>query len=158
MNTMKKAKLTIAAAAAALCCVSFADDTAKRDDGEATRIWLPLGLSILTPPVQLPNPTHSLFGAMLNVGYGQMTDVAILDLGLVNNVTRNMVGLEVGPVDLAGTCLGAQVGAINWAGTLFGVQLGVVNITDDLHGLQLGVLNFSSNGGAWVFPILNFGF
>ena len=53
---------------------------------------------------------------MVNVGYGRMRDVCLLDVGLANSVTRNMVGLAV------------------------------------------GVLNFSPSGGAWVFPILNFGF
>lgn len=53
---------------------------------------------------------------MVNVGYGRMRGVCLLDVGLANSVTRNMVGLEV------------------------------------------GVLNFSPSGGAWVFPILNFGF
>ena len=67
---------------------------------------------------------------MVNVGYGRMRDVCLLDVGLANSVTRNMVGLEVG----------------------------VVNFAGDLNGLQLGVLNFSPSGGAWVFPVLNFGF
>lgn len=128
-----------------------------RSDGD-TRIWLPLGLSILTPPIQLPNPTHTVFGGMLNLGYGQMENIAILDLGLINNVTHTMTGLELGAINLADACLGVQLGAFNQADSIFGVQLGVINMTGDLHGLQLGVLNFSASGGAWVFPILNLGF
>lgn len=123
-----------------------------------TRIWLPLGLSIITPPIQLPSPAHTVFGGMVNLGYGQMENIAILDVGLVNNVTHVMTGLEVGPVNLAGTCLGAQVGAFNQADRVVGLQVGAVNMTGDLHGVQLGVLNFSARGGAWVFPILNLGF
>ncbi len=122
------------------------------------RPWLPLGLSIIAPPVQLPGPSHSLFGAMVNLGYGQMADVCLLDVGLINNVTYNMVGLEVGPVNIADTCYGGQVGALNITEKLYGAQVGAVNITGNLNGLQLGVLNFSSNGGAVVFPILNYGF
>ena len=122
------------------------------------RPWFPLGLSLIAPPVQLPSSSHSLFGAMVNVGYGQMTDVCLLDVGLINNVTRNMVGLEAGPVNIADICYGGQVGAFNITDTLYGAQVGGVNITGNLRGLQLGVLNFSSNGGALVFPILNFGF
>ena len=147
----------LAAVAAMWCCAANAKEPAHHDDG-GMRPWFPLGLSIVAPPVQLPSPPHSLFGAMVNVGYGRMRDVCLLDVGLANSVTRNMVGLEVGVVNFSGTSYGAQVGAYNEAETLYGVQVGVVNFAGDLNGLQLGVLNFSPSGGAWVFPILNFGF
>ena len=150
-------RFLLATVVAMWCCAASAEEPAHHDDGD-TRPWLPLGLSIVAPPVQLPSLSHSLFGAMVNVGYGQMTDVCLLDVGLINNVTRNMVGLEVGPVNIADMCYGGQVGAFNITTTLYGAQVGVVNVTSDLHGLQLGVLNFSSIGGALVFPILNFGF
>ena len=150
-------RFLLVAVAAMWCSAASAKEPAHHDDDD-TRPWLPLGLSIIAPPMQLPSPSHSLFGAMVNVGYGQMRDVCLLDVGLVNNVTRHMVGLEVGPVNIADTCYGGQVGALNITDTLYGAQVGVVNITGNLHGLQLGVLNFSSNGGALVFPILNFGF
>ena len=147
----KHLKLMACVAMAAMCTRAFAKD-------ESDGVWLPIGLSIIAPPVQLPSPSHTVFGGMVNLGYGQMTDVAIFDVGLINNVTRSMVGLEVGPVNLADSCYGAQVGAFNQADSLYGVQVGVVNFTGDLHGLQLGVLNFSSSGGALIFPIINFGF
>ena len=127
-------------------------------DGLSSRPWFPLGLSIVTPPVKLPSPSHAVFGAMLNLGYGQLDGLAILDLGLVNNVTEEMIGLELGPVNLAGTCVGAQVGALNIADDMCGLQLGVVNFAGDLHGVQLGLINMSSEGGALIFPNLNFGF
>ena len=135
-------KFIACAAAMALCTCTFANDADR--GGDDVRPWFPIGLSIITPPVQLPSPSHAVFGAMVNLGYGQVTDMVLLDVGLVNNVTRNMVGLEVGPVNIAGS--------------VFGAQVGVVNFADDLHGIQLGVLNFSSNGGAIVFPIFNLGF
>ena len=71
----------------------------RRDDTHESRFWTPIGLSILTPPVQLPSPSHSVFGAMLNLGYGQLDNLTLLDVGVVNNVTDNMVGLEVGAVN-----------------------------------------------------------
>jgi hypothetical protein len=95
---------------------------------------------------------------MLNIGYGQVDNLAVLDLGLINNVTDVMTGLELAPVNLVGTCLGAQVGALNIASRTVGVQLGVLNMTGDLHGVQLGLINMSSSGGALIFPILNLGF
>ena len=127
-------------------------------DGLSSPPWFPLGLSIVAPPVQLPSPFHTVFGAMVNLGYGQVDGLAVLDIGLINNVTDEMAGLELGPVNLAGSCFGAQVGALNIADDLCGLQLGVVNFAGDLHGVQLGLINMSSEGGALVFPILNFGF
>ena len=127
-------------------------------DGLSSPPWFPLGLSIVAPPVQLPSSFHTVFGAMVNLGYGQVDGLAVLDIGLINNVTDEMVGLELGPVNLAGSCFGAQVGALNIADDLCGLQLGVVNFAGDLHGVQLGLINMSSEGGALVFPILNFGF
>ena len=152
----KKMKLLLVAVAATWC--SAVSAKVYEGDLPAKQPWFPLGLSIVAPPVQLPNPSHSLFGAMVNLGYGQMRDVYVLDVGLANSVTHNMAGLEVGLINLAVTSYGAQVGAYNETETLYGVQVGVVNFAGDLNGLQIGVLNFSPSGGAWVFPILNYGF
>ena len=138
-------------AVAVMACVF----TASADD---SRPWLPLGISLVTPPLQLPSPSHTVFGAMINIGYGQVDNLAVLDLGLINNVTDTMTGLELGPINLAGTCTGVQLGALNIASRTVGLQLGDLNMTGDLHGVQLGLLNMSSSGGALVFPILNFGF
>ena len=147
---------------AMLACLAFVfagEAAEKRDDGgKDSRIWLPIGLSIITPPVQLPSPSHSVFGAMLNLGYGQVDNLAILDVGIINNVSDGMIGLEFGAANLSGVCIGAQVGAVNIASKTVGLQLGVLNMTGDLHGVQLGVLNFSDSGGALVFPIFNIGF
>lgn len=151
-------KLMIAVAALACTFAAVAADGNSGGRGESPRVWLPIGLSILTPPIQLPSPSHTVFGGMLNLGYGQVENLAVLDLGLINNVTDTMTGLELGAVNLAGTCVGVQLGAVNVASRTAGVQLGVVNFTGDLHGVQLGLLNFSSSGGAIRFPILNFGF
>ena len=74
----------------------------RRHEEHRSRFWTPIGLSIITPPIQLPSPSHSVFGAMLNLGYGQLDNLTLLDVGVVNNITDNMVGLELGAVNLAG--------------------------------------------------------
>ncbi len=140
-------------AVAIMACVF----TASAEDSDS-RIWLPLGISLVTPPLQLPSPSHTVFGAMLNIGYGQVENLAVLDLGLINNVTDTMTGLELGPINIVGTCAGVQLGALNIASRTVGLQFGALNFTGDLHGVQLGILNFSGSGGALVFPILNLGF
>ena len=138
-------------AVAVMACVF----TASADD---SRPWLPLGISLVTPPLQLPSPSHTVLGAMLNIGYGQVENLAVLDLGIINNVTDTMTGLELGPINIVGTCAGEQLGALNIASRTVGLQFGALNFTGDLHGVQLGILNFSGSGGALVFPILNLGF
>ena len=159
IDMKKTALIACLACAFAATTVSAQDHhDERRDDTHESRFWTPIGLSILTPPVQLPSPSHSVFGAMLNLGYGQLDNLTLLDVGVVNNVTDNMVGLEVGAVNLSGSCFGVQVGAVNVASATYGVQVGALNFTGDLHGVQLGVLNFSSAGGALVFPIFNLGF
>lgn len=152
---MKKIVIMVAVLASVFAAV--ADGNSSRS-GSDTKVWLPLGLSILTPPIQLPSPSHTVFGGMINLGYGQVENLAVVDLGLINNVTDTMTGVELGPANLAGTCIGAQLGALNVASKTVGVQLGALNFTGNLHGLQLGVLNFSGSGGAIIFPILNIGF
>ena len=163
MNSMKKLMMTAALACAfvAQAHTQYGDRPPERRHSESedgSRVWLPLGLSILTPPIQLPNPNHTVIGGMINLGYGQMDNVFLLDVGIVNNVTHEMAGLELGPVNWANACFGVQAGVLNVASTTVGVQLGVLNFTGDLHGVQVGVLNFSGSGGAWIFPIINVGF
>ena len=144
-------KLLLAVAIMASVFTASAEESSSRP-------WLPLGISLVTPPLQLPSPSHTVFGAMLNLGYGQVDNLAVLDLGLINNVTDTMTGLELAPINLAGNCLGAQVGALNIASRTIGVQLGILNMTGDLHGVQLGLVNMSRSGGALIFPLLNLGF
>ena len=151
-------KLTMAVAVLACAFAAVAADNGSDDRRDDSRLWLPIGLSILTPPVQLPSPSHTVFGVMVNLGYGQVRNLVFAEVGVVNNVTDSMTGAQVGAVNIGGTCVGAQVGAVNVASKTVGVQVGALNFTGDLHGLQLGVLNFSSEGGAIVFPIFNLGF
>ena len=161
---MKKLVFVVAVLACAFTAV--ADGKSAHSSSSDTRVWLPLGLSVITPPIQLPSPSHTVFGGMINLGYGQVENLAMADLGLINNVTDTMTGVELGPVNLAGTCVvrhyrsgvGVQAGALNIASRTVGLQFGALNFTGDLHGVQLGVLNFSGSGGALVFPILNLGF
>ena len=150
-------RFLLVAAAATWCCAASAKESARRDADDDTRPWLPLGLSIIAPPVQLPSPSHTLFGAVVNLGYGQMTDVCLFDVGLVNNVTRNMGGVQAGPVNIAGNLYGVQGGIVNYAEDPHGLQLGLVNIAGHLHGLQLGIINVNLTGMP-VFPIFNIGF
>ena len=155
---MKKSIAAISAVLSIVLCAAAREAECKHCRADESPAWGPIGLSVLTPPIQLPGTYHSVYGVMLNVGYGQMHDVYFIDAGIINNVTHDMAGAEVGVVNLANNSFGVQAGIVNVAGMVCGVQVGVVNFTTNLHGLQLGVLNISTHGGALAFPIFNFSF
>ena len=119
--------------------------------------WLPVGLSIVAAPIQIPSESHSAYGVMLNAGYGRMRDVYLVEAGLINHVTDTMAGLQLGPANFAGDMFGLQAGVVNYADGAYGFQIGVVNWSDHLHGLQLGLVNVNLSGTPF-FPILNIGF
>ena len=99
---MKKLMVVVAALVCAFAAV--ADGNSDKQDGDSP-LWMPLGLSILTPPVQLPSPSHTVVGGMINLGYGQMENVMLLDLGVINNVTDTMTGLEISAFIATATAL-----------------------------------------------------
>lgn len=119
--------------------------------------WFPLGVSFISAPIQIPTTAYSVYGVMLDVGYGQVTDSYLLNGGIVNHVTHDMCGVQAGLVNIDGSIYGVQAGFINIVGDAYGFQLGLVNIADHLHGLQLGIINVNLTGMP-VFPIFNIGF
>lgn len=125
--------------------------------GEIEHPWFPAGISLISAPIQIPTTAYSVYGVMLDVGYGQVTDSYLLNVGIVNNVTRNMCGFQVGPVNIADCLVGIQGGLVNYAYDAYGFQLGLVNVARHLHGIQLGIINVNVSGFP-VLPIFNVGF
>lgn len=164
---MKKLMMFAFAAIAALG--SFADqrdcrhgrecrhESERSQSVEDTHVWLVFGMSFITAPIQVPTAAYSVYGVMLDVGYGQVKDSYLVNAGLINNVTRTMCGVQVGPINLADDLFGVQGGIFNYADDAYGLQLGIVNFAGHLHGLQLGLLNLNFTGMP-VFPIFNIGF
>ena len=68
----------------------------------------------------------------------------VAQIGVVDYVDQEMVG--------------AQIGAVNLAHRVTGAQVGLFNHTDELRGVQLGVVNVSGHGGLPVTGIFNLGF
>lgn len=141
---------------AALLCASAAMANIEEHYDEECP-WFLFGMAVVSAPMQIPIPYYSVYGVMLDVGYGQVTDSYLLNVGIVNNVTRNMGGVQAGPVNIAGNLYGVQGGIVNYAEDPHGLQLGLVNIAGHLHGLQLGIINVNLTGMP-VFPIFNIGF
>ena len=83
-------------------------------------------------------------GAQLNLLWnGVGTDMAGLQLGLVNTVEGYFAGLELG--------------LVNVSSDLYGCQIGLVNVTDNLYGCQLGLLNFATSREWTFWPFINIG-
>ena len=83
-------------------------------------------------------------GAQFNVFWnGVGTDMAGLQLGMVNTVEGYFAGL--------------QLGLVSVDEELYGCQIGLVNVTTHLYGCQIGLLNFATDR-AWTFwPFINIG-
>ena len=129
---------------------------AARDTGDSPA-WAPIGLSLLSYPMQIPTAEHSVFGAMLNIGYGRMDNVYPLEVGLFNQVLGTMGGIQVGASNFTEDVYGIQLGIANISAEAYGIQLGLVNVADHLHGLQIGLVNVNKSGTVF-FPIFNLGF
>ena len=105
---MKKIIFVVAVLACAFAAV--ADDSSGSSSD--TRVWLPLGLSIITPPIQLPV-----------------------------NLAGTCVGVQLGALNIASRTVGLQFGALNFTGDLHGVQLGVLNFSGSGGALVFPILN-----------------
>ena len=126
-------------------------------DTKDSAVWLPIGLSLISHPMQVPSVEHSIYGVMLNVGYGKMDNVYPLEAGLFNQVLGNMGGIQAGISNLAEDLYGFQLGVVNISTEARGFQIGLVNVSDHLYGLQVGLVNVNKAGTVF-FPILNVGF
>lgn len=81
----------------------------------------------------------------VNITKGNMIG-AQLSAG-VNIVDTFANGLQLGMVNIAhDQLLGGQVGLVNIGKKIQGVQIGLINIADDVSGLPLGLINIIRNG------------
>ena len=152
-------KLGVMAVALAMIGASMAATVAGKAarDTSDSPAWTPIGLSILSYPMQIPLADHSVFGVMLNVGYGRVDNVYPLEVGLFNQVLGNMGGVQAGVCNFTEDLYGFQLGIANIGTDVYGFQLGLVNVADRLHGIQIGLINVNAAGTVF-FPFLNVGF
>ena len=87
-------------------------------------------------------------GGAFNGSRGSMSGVQISGGG--NVVTRNLIGAQLGAVNVAESVEGAQLGVVNVGRKVRGVQLGAINIGDDVEGASIGVISISRDG---IHPI-----
>lgn len=113
----------------------------------------PLALGLVAP-VQLPWGNWNVRGIRLSPIYGRCENLVGMDLGLVNTVEKDMIGLQVGFLNTTSRARGVQVGLFNCAYYLKGVQIGFINYAEGAKGLQIGVINVITNTTPGMFPFI----
>ena len=110
----------------------------------------------------LGNLVGGSFSGVAQVGLGNYVErraSAAVQLAGVNVVDDFAGVAQIGVVDYVDQeMVGAQIGAVNLAHRVTGAQVGLFNHTDELRGVQLGVVNVSGHGGLPVTGIFNLGF
>lgn len=118
-------------------------------DGHTT----PLSLGVLAP-VQLPWGDWNVCGLRVSLLHGRCADLVGIDVGVWNTVDEDLIGLQVGALNIASRARVLQIGVINMAVYLKGVQIGVINYAEGARGLQIGLINVITNSEPGVFPII----
>lgn len=122
-------------------------------------------------PVQLFAEPCDVYGLRLNLPYGKNCALYGLDLGVVNqlsdemcgaqvgaaNITAPMYGLQLGAANVAlGEMVGWQLGAANAAQSVAaGLQTGAINLGGDYEGLQIGGFNFADDYAGLQIGVVN---
>ena len=76
-----------------------------------------------------------------------------------NDSTHDLIGAEIGFVNVSDAMRGVQAGAFNVAKEVRGLQIGVVNEASMLRGVQIGLVNHAEHGGVVEWSALvNIGF
>jgi len=129
--------------------------------------FTPLQISIY-PPVIAPVNDERVTGLRVNILYGRIKNFTGYDMGLVQEVTEETVGVQEALIsnisnDMIGIQIatfynkveniqGVQVGIVNDTGFINGFQFGLVNIAEEAHGIQFGLLNIRKNS---IMPFIN---
>lgn len=80
------------------------------------------------------------------------------EFAAVNDVSKEMVGLQVGLFNWASVLSGVQLGLVNMIGAGSGLQIGLVNSARELDGLQIGIVNVIKDSTMPFAPLVNFAF
>lgn len=140
-----KHRITLSTLLVALVLAAVTPSSARAEKGETKS---PISLSLF-PPVQIVPEKGSVYGFRLNL-YGVNHNVSGLDIGLVNRVENDFVGLQwLGFGWVKGNLQGAQWNYITnvTKGTMEGVQFGIVDLAGKKSaGAQLGVVTWAKTG------------
>ena len=102
----------------------------------------------------------SFEGIQVNVLRNDVKDRgAGFQVGLYNSIgTGEMIGVQAGLWNEAGSLRGVQAGLVNVSGETQGFQVGLVNRAETMYGYQVGLINVIRDAELQFFPIVNIGF
>ena len=150
----------------------FATTTQHNPSPSDRESWSPIQFAFAYPQQMLPESVK-IYGFRFNLIYGKNHSVYGVDIGLINELSHDLMGLQGGLNNQAdrvfglqygvfNTCsklYGAQAGLINKSKSTKGCQIGLINYSDQLTGIQIGLLNHNPGGsGQPALPIINIGF
>ena len=85
---------------------------------------------------------ENMYGLQINgLWSGVDADMSGVQIGSLNLVEGNSIGLQVGVLNSSSEVDGVQMGLVNLSADFRGWQLGAYNDSCDFRGLQLGVMN-----------------
>lgn len=80
-------------------------------------------------------------------------------VGCYNSIGRSdLLGIQVGLWNEAGSLSGIQAGLVNVVGEGTGVQVGLINRAEEFYGFQLGLINVIRDAELQFCPLVNVGF
>jgi len=80
-------------------------------------------------------------------------------VGFYNSVGQaDMLGVQVGLWNEAGSIRGIQAGIVNVAHQAQGIQFGLINRTEEMYGFQVGLVNVIRDAELQFCPVINVGF
>ena len=99
-------------------------------------------------------------GLQLNILRNDVKDrSAALQAGLYNSAgNADLLGIQIGLWNEAGSFSGVQAGLVNLAGAMSGVQAGLINRCEEMYGFQVGLINIIRDAELQFCPIANIGF
>ncbi len=147
--------------------------TPKRQPSPVDReSWSPIQFAFAYPQQLLPESVK-IYGFRFNLIFGKNHSVYGVDIGLINELSHDLMGmqgglnnqservfgLQYGLFNNCGKLYGAQAGVINKSKQTKGCQIGLINYSDHLTGVQIGLINHNPGGsGQPTLPIINIGF
>lgn len=104
--------------------------------------------------------SHYYYGIQLNLLRNDVEDeLAGWQIGCYNSAgLAEVLGLQTGLWNEAGSFYGVQVGLINLADYSHGLQVGLVNRVEGMRGYQIGLINIIRDSEVPFMPLINIGF
>lgn len=125
---------------------SLSGAAAAQEPAEApARDHAPFQLS-LWDSVQVIDSASSIHGVRLALPYGRNWDVHGLDVGVVNRVDHDLLGVQFSLVGIVGGDMKGYQNDWLWgsvSGEMQGVQMSAINVAGSLQGAQLGAVNYA---------------